>query len=482
MISSTKIRRAALAVTCGACGIALASSHREAPYVAEHPKIDGTDFYLFNSYEAGREDFVTILANYQPLQDAYGGPNYFTLDPDAIYEIHIDNTGDGKADITFTFDFEHEYRKIPLTIGAVGATKSVTIPLIQANQVTTPADPDLNVVERYTVKVKRKGVGTSLLADAATAQTTFVKPVDNIGTKTIPDYAAYAAQHLYTVSLPGGLEGRLFVGQRKEGFVVNLGETFDLINIANPVGSPSAEVNTIGDANITTLALEIPKAFLVGNSGPVIGGWTTASLRRTRKLDSTPTVGNPAKETGEFVQVSRLGNPLVNEVVIGIDKKDLFNASEPIQDASRFADFVTHPTLPELIEILFGPAVQAPNLFPRQDLVDVFLLGVDGLNKIGANPTPCEMMRLNTSIAAVAAASQNTFGVLAGDNAGYPNGRRPGDDVVDISLRAAMGALLSLVDAPSGQLAFTDGAAIDATMFDSTFPYLVTPLPGSPGN
>jgi Domain of unknown function (DUF4331) len=168
--------------------------------------------------------------------------------------------------------------------------------------------------------------------------------------------------------------------------------------------------------------------------------------------------------------------------VIGIDKKDLFNATPPHLDATRFADFVTHPTLPELIEILFGPAVQAPNLFPRQDLVDVFLLGVDGLNRFGSDPTPCEIMRLNTSIAAVAAAQQNTFGVLGGDLAGYPNGRRPGDDVVDISLRAAMGVLLSLADAPSGQLPFTDGAAIDATMFDSTFPYLVTPLPGSPGN
>lgn len=482
MISHHILRRAASLAALGASSVALASSHREAPFVTEHPKVDGTDFYLFNSYEAGREDYVTILANYLPLQDAYGGPNYFTLDPDAIYQIHVDNTGDGKADITFTFEFENEFRKTALTVGATGQTKSVTIPLIQANTITDPADPDLNVVERYTVKVKKKGMGTTLLADAATSQTIFVKPVDHIGEKTLPNYAAYAAQHLYTVSLPGGLEGRLFVGQRKESFVVNLGETFDLVNIQNPVGSPSAELNTIDDKNVTTLALEIPKSFLLGPSGSVIGAWTTASLRRARKLDSTPKVENPAKETGDYVQVSRLANPLVNEVVIGIDKKDLFNASEPFQDAARFADFVTHPTFPELIEILFGPTVQAPNLFPRQDLVDVFLLGVDGLNRIAVDPTPCEMMRLNTSIAAVAAAQQNELGVLGGDLAGYPNGRRPGDDVVDITLRAAMGALLSVGDAPSGQLPFTDGAAIDATMFDTTFPYLTTPLPGSPGN
>ncbi len=466
----------------GAASLSLASSHREAPFVTEHPKVDGTDFYMFNSYEAGRDDFVTVVANYLPLQDAYGGPNFFTFDPEAIYEISFDNDGDAKPDITFTFQFENEYRKTTLAIGPSGAQKNVTIPLVQSSTVSTVADPNLNVVERYTVQLKQKGKGPKAIKNSATGETQFVKPVDNIGNKTIANYPAYAGLHVYDIDLPGGLTGRMFVGQRKESFVVNLGETFDLINIANPVGSPSAEKNILDDKNITSIELELPKEFLLaGGTSSVVGGYTTASMRKVRKLDKTPTVTKPAAESGEFVQVSRLGNPLVNEVVIGIDKKDLFNSSDPKNDG-QFADFVTYPTFPALVEILFGPTVVAPTLFPRTDLVSVFLTGVTGLNQIKPNPTACEMMRLNTAIPAVSAAQQNPLGVLGGDTAGYPNGRRPGDDVVDITLRAAMGALLSQADAPSGQLPFTDGAAIDATMFDSTFPYLKDPFPGSPSN
>jgi hypothetical protein len=275
----------------------------------------------------------------------------------------------------------------------------------------------------------------------------------------------------------------MFGGQRKDPFVVNLGEVFDLVNVANPIGAPNAELDSLADKNVTTIALEIPKSFLLDSQGTVIGAWTTASLPRNRTLKNKPDVAQPANEKGGFVQVSRLGNPLVNEVVIGIDAKDLFNSSRPDQDAKRFADYVTHPTFPELLEILFsGAGVQAPNLFPRQDLVDVFLLGVDGLNRIASDAVPGEMMRLDTATPALAAASQNTFGVLGGDLASYPNGRRPGDDVVDVTLRAAMGALLDVALAPSGALPFTDGTAISAAMFDSTFPYLVTPLPGSPQN
>ena len=223
----------------------------------------------------------------------------------------------------------------------------------------------------------------------------------------------------------------------------------------------------------------------------MIGGWTTASLRQVRLLDGTPKSGNDesAKEGGSWVQVSRLGMPLVNEVVIGLKDKDRFNASKP-KDDGQFADYVTNPTLPALIEILFGSAgVKAPTNFPRTDLVTAFLTGVPGLNK-PANVKASEMLRLNTSIAPAAAASQNTLGVLAGDNAGFPNGRRPGDDVVDAALRVVMGVLCTLnapsafgcvpADAPSGGLALTDGGAnVSAANFDSTFPYIRTPLPGA---
>ncbi|MGB5247588.1 MAG: DUF4331 domain-containing protein, partial [Woeseia sp.] len=295
-------------------------------------------------------------------------------------------------------------------------------------------------------------------------------------TKTIPDYAAYANDHIYDVAIPGCSDGRLFVGQRREGFVVNLGETFDLIN-TNPLGPENGEANTLDDKNVTTLALEVPANCLIGPDSAIIGAWTTASVRQARVINPSPNAGfGAAVNGGAYTQVSRLGAPLVNEVVIGLPDKDKFNHSEPANDG-QFATYVTNPTLPALIEILFD--VPAPTLFPRTDLVAAFLTGVDGLNQ-PPNVVGSEMLRLNTSIAAVPAGSQNRLGVIEGDAAGFPNGRRPGDDVVDIALRVVMGKLLDPADAPVGQAPLTDGAFVDDSFFDTTFPYLVTPLPGSP--
>jgi Domain of unknown function (DUF4331) len=317
--------------------------------------------------------------------------------------------------------------------------------------------------------------------------------VDNIGQKSIPDYAAYASSHIFNVAIPGCAPGRVFVGQRNEPFFVNLGEVFDLVNL-NPVGPPNGETNIIGNENITSLVLEVPIACLTAGNDPVVGGWTTASLPQGRVLNRAPTFNagtgrtNATIEGGALVQVSRLGNPLVNEVVIGLRDKDRFNASRPVDDP-QFLNYVTHPTLPELIEALFPTAAQAPNNFPRNDLVAVFLTGIPGVTQPATLTAPGEMLRLNTSIAVTARASQNTLGVLGGDNAGFPNGRRPGDDVVDIELRAAMGVLCTLnapatfgcvpADAPSGALPLTDGAASSATDFPATFPYLNTPRPGA---
>lgn len=453
------------------------SSHREAPFITQIPKVDGTDFYLFNSYETGRDAFVTLLANYIPLQDAYGGPNYFTMDDDALYEIHIDNNADAAEDITFQFRFTTEIRAVALSIDG----ENVPIPLKQAGPVgpTAADDANLNVVESYTVDIvrgdRRTGTRESLTL-AADGSTSFVKPVDNIGNKTLADYAAYADDHIYDVSIPGCGDGRLFVGQRKEGFVVNLGEIFDLIN-TDPLGPPGAESNDLDDKNITTLALEVPVTCLAGPDSGIIGGWTTASVRQARVINPAPNTLGPAINGGAYAQVSRLGAPLVNEVVIGLPDKDRFNHSEPAEDG-QFAVYVTNPTLPALIELLFPTAV-APTLFPREDLVAGFLTGVDGLNQ-PPDVVASEMLRLNTEIPAVPRGSQNRLGVLAADNAGFPNGRRPGDDVVDIALRVMMGVLLDPADAPAGQLAFTDGAFVDDGFFSATFPYLVTPLPGSP--
>lgn len=458
----------------------MASSHREAPLITEMPKVDGTDFYMFNSYEEGREGYVTLIANYFPLQDAYGGPNYFAMDPNAIYEIHVDNNGDAVEDITFQFNFKNTQNDVQLDIG----DKQVSIPLINTGPITAGDSSNLHRSEEYTVKMirgDRRSGYKNLLSNAVDGKHKFTKPVDNIGNKSLPDYASYADQYLYDVNIPGCGAGKMFVGQRKEPFVVNLGEVFDLVN-TNPVGPADGEANELDDKNVTSIALEIPKDCLAGD-GDVIGAWTTSSLRQVRIFNphSYKYPNRRAKiEGGAWTQVSRLGAPLVNELVIGLKDKDRFNASEPKNDANAyhgFGEYVTNPTLPALLEILFG--VQAPDLFPRTDLVKAFLTGFPGLNQ-PENVVASEMLRLNVTTAAVLATEQNTLGVIAGDVAGFPNGRRPGDDVVDIALRVVMGVLLDESVAPNKDLPYTDGAHIDATMFDSIFPYFLTPLAGSP--
>jgi len=454
----------------------LGSSHREAPFVTEHPKVDGTDFYMFNSYEPGRDGFVTLIANYQPLQTPGGGPNYFFLDPEARYDIHIDNDGDAEPDIRFSFNFTNTREDFALPVGDPGEEKMVTVPLINVAPIGAGNDAGLLSRESFRLDVTRNGK-TKPAKNLVDGSKKFTKPVDNIGTKSIPNYSDYADQFVYDITLPGGEVGRMFVGQRKESFVVNLGETFDLVNL-NPLGPDNAELNTLADSNITSFILEIPTNYLTGDSS-VIAGWTTASLPRKGKLVSKPTLETPEKRSGKLIQVSRLANPLVNELVIGLDQKDLFNASAPAKDGKRFLDFVTHPTLPELLEILFG--VTAPNQFPRDDLVATFLTGFDGLNEVQGG-IPYEAMRLNTAIPATSAATQDRLGVLGGDLSGFPNGRRPGDDVVDITLRVAMGGLLSPTVAPDGGLPFTDGAIVDSSFFDNSFPYLLDPIPGSPAN
>jgi hypothetical protein len=487
-----------------------ASSHREAPFITTAPKVDGTDFYMFRSYEAGRGDYVTLIANYVPLQDAYGGPNYFTMDPNALYEIHIDNDGDAKEDLSFQFRFKNT-----LSAGGSGVTldiggKPVAIPLVQKGAVANVKDANLNIAETYSVTLvrgdRRVGVGQAL-TNVVGGSSSFDKPVDNIGTKTIPDYAAYAAKHVHSVNLPGcGMPGKLFVGQRQDAFAVNLGTIFDLVNAPLAVITDPALIgaapNTIGDKNITTLALEVHKSCLTTSASSIVGGWTTASLRQARLLDGTPPSGLQASEKpgGAWVQVSRLGMPLVNEVVIGLKDKDRFNASKPAGDG-QFADYVTNPTLPALLEIALGLPGIAPTNFPRTDLVTTFLTGIAGINQ-PTGVVASEMLRLNTSIAPVPFAQQNRLGIvgnlLAGgtDNAGYPNGRRPKDDVVDISLVAVMGGLcLANGDTnalgfgaackpsavPLGATAFKLHDAVDQAVIPLLpgFPYLNTPLPGA---
>ncbi len=490
-------------------GLAVASSHREAPFITTAPKVDGTDFYMFRSYEANRADYVTVIANYLPLQDPYGGPNYFAMDPNALYEIHIDNNGDAKEDITFQFRFENKLANdgagISLNIGG----KQVGIPLIQAGQVSKVKDGNLQVAESYSVSVlrgDRRGGKGEALTNSSNGSAVFDKPVDNIGVKTIPDYMGYAAKHVYSANLPGcAMPVKLFVGQRQDPFAVNLGTIFDLVNApVSVITDPTlinAAPNTLADKNVTTLAIEVHKSCLT-NGDDVIGGWTTASLRQARLLNPNPASGLQAGEKpgGAWVQVSRLGMPLVNEVVIGLKDKDKFNASKP-KDDGQFIDYVTNPTLPALLEIALALPGKAPTNFPRNDLVTTFLTGIKGVNQ-PKNVVASEMLRLNTAIAPVAFAQQNRLGIVGSllsngnDFAGYPNGRRPKDDVVDISLVAVMGGLCMAngdTDAlgfgaackpsavPLGATAFKLHDAVDQAVVPLLpgFPYLNTPIPGS---
>jgi hypothetical protein len=459
---------------------ASASSHREAPAIAGLPRLDGTDFYMFRSYEPGRSNYITFIANYIPLQEPGGGPNFYNLDTHARYEIQVARDGHATTDLKFTFTFTTVDKGLAVDAGG----KKVAVPLINIGAVT-PAGTNVNVMQSYSVAVAN-GTHFGLAENLATGGTEFWKPVDNVGNKSIPDYAAYAANYVYPIAIPGcATPGRVFVGQRKDGFVVNLGEVFDLVNL-NPAGPRDAQPNTLYNKNVTSLAIEVPISCVATSSEPVIGGYTTSLV-----------VG----EGNATTQVSRLGMPLVNELVIGLPDKDNFNASRPLDDG-QFLTYVTNPSLPVLLNALFGSAATVPGT-PRNDLVTVFLTGVKGLNQ-PAHVIPSEMLRLNTSTPPTAPGAQNDLGVLGGDVAGFPNGRRPYDDVVDITLRVAEGALCGAVGDcgeektdPNHGTPYTDEArsagpdaqhlmvagAIKATdTYLAGFPYLNTPIPGSPNS
>ncbi|MDB4944289.1 MAG: hypothetical protein JWP97_3823 [Labilithrix sp.] len=534
---------------------AYASSHREAPFITKNPKVDGTDFYMFQSYSAdriqgdGTSEYTTLVANYIPLQDAFGGPNYFSFDPEAIYEIHVENSGDAVEDITFQFKFTNALagggKGVQLDIGG----KKNSVPTVQANVTVADAPTPitagnetmlLNVQESYTINMikgpRRSSAGTPV-KNATGGATSFIKPVDNIGARTFGEaagstnaYKAYADAHIYSVMLDGCAEpAKVFVGQRQEGFRVNLGLIFDLVNaplgtITDPTkrnafnGTP---FDNTAQKNVTSIAMEIPTHCLTSDAKPaaasarpVIGGWTTASVRQARLINPDATYEKPTREGGAWTQVSRLGMPLTNEVVIGIADKDKWNSSEPGKD-TQFLDYVTNPTLPQILQAIFGGA--STPIFPaasvaRTDLVDIFLKGVPGVNVTGST---AEMLRLNTKLPTKGTGKQ-TGGNFAGGNAlsglgaagcfapalnckpagktqadcytvvpgpacdtgGFPNGRRPGDDVTDIELTALLGYFVP--QAGFGGTVLHDAVLNEESQFDATFPYLKTPHSGDP--
>ena len=422
-----------------------ASSHREAPSITEDPVADNTDVYAFVSPD--RPDTVTLIANYIPLEEPAGGPNFHKFGDDVSYQINVDSDGDARPDRNYEFRFKTQIRN-PGSF------------LYNSGPITSLDDPDLNVRQTYTVTESHGGRRTVLGQNQPTAPA-------NIGPRSTPNYSALAGSAVR--DLGGGV--RAFAGPRDEGFYVDLGSVFDLaglrpLNQAHTIPLPPApgKDGTSG-YNVHTLALQIPIKRLT-DGDPVIGVWATAQRRAI-------TVRTPSgfQFGAGWTQVSRLGSPLVNEVVIPLGQKDRFNASEP-KDDGQFAPFVSDPELGRLIPVLY-PGVKVPAA-PRKDLAAVFLTGVPGLNQ-PKNVKPAEMLRLNTSIPP--AATPNRMGVLAGDTAGFPNGRRVGDDVVDIELQAVAGVLDPAFNVKPNNL-LGDGVDANDVPYLKQFPYLGTPQQG----
>ncbi|MEZ6185985.1 MAG: DUF4331 domain-containing protein [Planctomycetota bacterium] len=438
-----------------------ASSHREAPGITEDPTVDCTDVYAFVSPDAPTT--TTLIANYIPLEEPSGGPNYFKFSDTALYEIHVDNTGDAKEDITFRFEFT-------TTTKADGTFLYNTGPItVGANDYT-----NLNVVQRY--KLTRVDGDRRTGTQTVLADNLLVAP-NNVGPKSIADYPALA--NAATYSLAGGI--KVFCGQRDDPFFINLGRAFDLLNVdAVLPGGLDSQAGLAPDHlagfNTHSIAIQVPNQILTNTPTPVtdskderaiIGVWSTASRRQVR-LNRTK--GKTAVEGGAWVQVSRLGMPLVNELVIPRSNKDVFNNSEP-QDDTQFLSFVQNSEVAGILNSLFGVGVPAN---PRNDLVTAFLTGVDGLNKRG---TACEYQRLNTAIAPTPVASRNRLGVLGGDLDGFPNGRRLEDDVVDIALRVVAGSLNPTFNvSPNNVLG--DTVVKNDKPFLTTFPYVALPHDG----
>jgi len=411
------------------------SSHREAPAISKDPVADSTDLYAFVSPDA--PETVTIIANYIPLQLPDGGPNFFDFGDDVTYDIHIANSGEPIANITYRFRFTTEYRD-PNTF------------LYNTGQITSLDSPSWNRRQFFTAwRIDR--LGEHLLVEHAPC------PPCNVGPRSIPSYAPLAEAAVVTTA-----DGeRLFAGQRAEGFYVDLGAIFDLGDLRpfSPdqliPGPASAGVNATSGLNVSSIAIQVPISLVtregrvptsVDDPAAVIGVWTTASRQKVRLYDQFQ--GAPF-DVGPFVQVSRLGNPLFNEVIVPVGKKDLWNTLMPFAD-SEFVGYVEHPELASLLPALY-PGV-FPHLggytSPRADLVAVLLTGipsgvVPGLATY-TGPWYADMLRLNVAIPP--SGSPSILGVLGGDLAGYPNGRRVFDDVTTIELRAIAGATIPLVD------------------------------------
>ncbi len=432
-------RRAAFALTAtggllaavGLAGLgpvgAQASSHREAPLISGMPQYDTTDLYAFRSPD--RQNTVTLIANWIPFEEPAGGPNFYSFANDARYDIKIDNDGDTKADVIYRWTFKDHYRSGNTFLYATGPVTSLN-------------DENLNFYQTYRLtRITGRAQHGARQVGARSFRPTSARP-------RCPTTA-----HLRTRASTTIIDGRgsSFAGQAEDPFFLDL-RVFDLL-----YGGDFSEAgdDTLAGFNVNSVALQVPRVMLSKNKNttknPIVGIWTTTDRRGV---------------DGKYHQVSRLGMPLVNEVVIPVKDKDKFNASQPSND-TQFLDYVTKPELPKLIEAVYG--IPAPDE-PRNDLVSVFLTGVDGLNQ-PEGVTPSEQLRLNLTTPVTE--NPNRLGVIGGDVQGYPNGRRLADDVIDISLQVVEG---ELVGNPND---LSDGVDTNDQEFSETFPYLALPARGS---
>jgi Domain of unknown function (DUF4331) len=444
---------------------AKASSHREAPVISEDPAADNTDVYAFVSPD--RPDSVTLVANYIPLEEPAGGPNFAKFGDDVLYELHVDNDGDSREDLTYQFRFKTQIRN-PDTF------------LYNTGPITSLADEDWNVRQTYSVtRVDDRGRAEALGSD-------LLSPPVNIGPRSTPDYAALAQAAVN--DLPGGT--KVFAGQRDDPFFVDLGSVFDLAGLRpfNPFHiiplAAMPDVDGVAGYNTHTIAIQVPTSQVTLFGKPTIGVYASASRQSRTILRGDGT----RNSSGPWQQVSRLANPLVNEVVIPLGKKDLWNASDPRGD-SQFAGEYTEPEVTALENLLYPVLDDAPTT-GRGDLVAVLLTGVPGLNFTG--PTQADLIRLNTSIAPTApVGAGNRLGALGGDLAGFPNGRRLEDDTPDIELRAfacgygpVVGPIVEGFGFCAGNANRTpnnllgDGVDANEKPFMTAFPYLPTPRRG----
>jgi hypothetical protein len=449
---------------------ATASSHREAPVISDDPAADNTDVYAFVSHD--RSDSVTMIANYIPLEQPAGGPNFAKFADSVLYAIHVDNNGDGEEDVTYEFRFKTQVLN--------GNTF-----LYNTGPITSLSDPDWNVRQTYSVtRVMGPGQSEVLGEDILT-------PPVNIGPRSTPDYDALANAAI--TDLPGGI--KVFAGQRDDPFFVDLGSVFDLaglrpFNPAHIIPLP-AELGVDGVAGFNThsIVIQVPTAQLVA-TGPTIGVYASASRQKVTILEKDGT----RKSEGAWIQVSRLAEPLINEVVIGLGQKDLWNGSEPEDDA-QFVTRYTDPEVTVLENALYPVLDNAPET-GRGDLVAILLTGVPTLNFTG--PVKADLIRLNTAIPPTGpVGTGNRLGLLAGEFAGFPNGRRLEDDVTDIELRAfacGYGPIVGPIIEGFGFCKRADEAAPNANRtpnnllgdgvdtndksFMTTFPYVAAPHQG----